>query len=255
MNIVGIIPARMESTRFPGKPLANILGKAMIYHVYFRSKLCKELNEIYLATPNNEIKKYCEKNGMKVIMTKNTHERAVCRTAEAMSKLERKTKKKIDIVVMIQGDEPMVLPEMIKKAIKPMLHDKSIRVVNLMTPLKSKAEQNDPNHVKVVADKRNFALYFSREPIPSWKRGARDAPMYKQVPIIPFRRDFLIQFNKLPPTALEAVESVDMLRILEHGYKLKMVPVSFGTYSVDVPKDLRRVERLMKHEIKRRGKK
>jgi 3-deoxy-manno-octulosonate cytidylyltransferase (CMP-KDO synthetase) len=146
---------------------------------------------------------------------------------------------------MIQGDEPMLHPEMIDEAIKPMLEDDSILVVNLMAPLKSRDEHNDPNEVKVVVDLQGFALYFSREPIPSWKKGAKEVPMYKQVCVIPFRRDFLIRYNRLSPTPLEEIESVDMLRNLEHGYKVKMVRTAFDTYSVDTLKDLTKVEKLM----------
>jgi 3-deoxy-manno-octulosonate cytidylyltransferase (CMP-KDO synthetase) len=245
MNIIGIIPARMGSSRFPGKPLAEISGKAMIYHVYWRSKMAKALKEVYIATCDKEIENYCLANNMKVMMTKDTHERASDRTAEAMIKIEQGTGKKVDIVVMIQGDEPMISPEMIEESIKPFLQDKEINVVNLTSSLKSKEEQNDPHEVKVVFDLNGFALYFSREPIPSWKKGAKTLPMYKQVCIIPFRRDFLIKFNELKSTPLEIVESVDMLRVLEHGFKVKMVITKFETYSVDTPVDLAKVEKLM----------
>src|SRR3989338_3222835 len=159
-NIIGIIPARMASNRFPGKPLAKILDKAMIYHVYWRSKMAKALREVYIATCDKEIEDYCRKNNMNVIMTGNTHERASDRTAEAMEKIEKKTKQKIDIVVMIQGDEPMVTPEMIDLSIEPMLRGKDISVVNLMYGLKGKDEEDNPNIVKVVADENGHALYF-----------------------------------------------------------------------------------------------
>jgi 3-deoxy-manno-octulosonate cytidylyltransferase (CMP-KDO synthetase) len=246
--IVGIIPARMGSTRFPGKPLADILGKAMIYHVYFRSKIAEKLGEVYLATCDKEIKEYCDKNNMKVVMTSSSHERCTDRTAEAMIKIEKKLKKKIKYVVMIQGDEPMVLPEMIELSIKPMLNDKSIKVVNLVAPIGSTEEENDPNQVKVVMDKDNFALYFSREPVPSRKKFDKDVKMYKQVPIITFARDFLLKFNKLLPMPLEIIESVDMLRVLEHGYEVKVVPISYDTHSVDTPRDLEKVEKLMEND-------
>ncbi len=248
MKTVGIIPARMESSRFPGKPMAKIINVPMVGHVYFRSKMCKSLHEVYVATCNREIASYIESIGGKAIMTDNTHERASDRTAEAMLTIEKNSGNKLDIVVMIQGDEPMLYPEMIDKAIKPMLEDNTIQVVNLMSPLTSKEEQEDINEVKVVVDLKGFALYFSREPIPSWKKGAKKVPMYKQVCIIPFRRDFLIKFNELAPTPLEIVESVDMLRILEHGYKVKMVLTEFKTYSVDTPEDLKEVENLMKND-------
>ncbi|MFA6635550.1 MAG: 3-deoxy-manno-octulosonate cytidylyltransferase [Candidatus Omnitrophota bacterium] len=248
MNIVGIIPARMGSTRFPGKPLVDILGKAMIYHVYHRSKLCKKMNSVYIATCDKEIKEYCENNDMKVVMTKDTHERCSDRTAEAMVKIERKIGGKIDIVVMIQGDEPMVVPQMIKRALSPMVKNEDIGVVNLMATLRTRKEELDPNQVKLVVDKKNFAMYYSREPIPSSKKWAGNIAIKKQVPIIPFRRDFLLKFNKLSPTPLEEIESVDMLRVLEHGYKVKMVDSPWDNYSVDTPEDLKKVIRTMKKD-------
>ena len=248
MNIVGIIPARMTSSRFPGKPLAKIHGIPMVGHVYFRSKVNKTLKQVYVATCDREIADYITSIGGKTVMTASTHERASDRTAEAMLKIEKEMREKIDIAVMIQGDEPMLHPEMIDEAIKPMLEDKSIQVVNLMAPLKSREEHNDPNEVKVVVDLQGFAIYFSREPIPSWKKGAKEIPMNKQVCIIPFRRDFLIEYTKLPPTPLEIIESVDMLRALEHGYKVKMVRTNFNTYSIDTVEDLKKVEKLMAND-------
>lgn len=249
MKVIGIIPARMASSRLPGKPLAKICGIPMIGHVYYRSKMSKTLNQVYVATCDDEIADYIESIGGKAVMTANTHERASDRTAEAMSKIEKQIGGKVDVVVMIQGDEPMVYPEMIEESIKPMLNDSSINVVNLMATLKSKEEQNDPHEVKVVVDQNSFALYFSREPIPSWKKGATSVPMLKQVCIIPFKRDFLIKFNALNSTPLEIVESVDMLRVLEHGYKVKMVLTKFDTYSVDTIDDLKKVEKLMASDL------
>ena len=245
MNAIGIIPARMASSRFPGKPLAKIRGIPMIEHVLKRSMMSKSLNDVYVATCDLEIKNAVESIGGKVVMTKDTHERASDRTAEAMSKIEREINKVVDIVVMVQGDEPMLHPEMIDNSIKPMLEDKSIQTVNLMSALQSIEEQEDPNEVKVVVDLNGFALYFSREPIPSWKKGAKEVPMYKQVCIIPFRRDFLIKFNEFAPTPLEIIESVDMLRVLEYGYRVKMVFSQYETYSVDTLEDLKKVESLM----------
>lgn len=247
MNIIGIIPARLASSRFPGKPLARLCGIPMLGHTYFRSKMSKVLKEVYVATCDEKISQYIKSLGGKVVMTANTHKRASDRTAEAMLKIEKERKQKIDIVVMIQGDEPLIYPEMITGALKPMLEDNSIEVVNLMSALKSKQEQNDSNLIKVVVDINNYALYFSREPIPSVKKIEKKIKnMYKQVPIIPFKRDFLIKFNRLNPTPLEAIESIDMLRILEHGYKVKMVLTKFKTQSVDTSLDLKKAERLMR---------
>lgn len=247
MVTVGIIPARMSSTRFPGKPLEQICGMPMIGHVYCRSKMNKALQYVYIATCDKEISDYCLENSINVVMTKDSHERASDRAAEAMLKIEKITGEKIDIVVMIQGDEPMIYPAMIDLALEPMLKDPSILITNLMSLLKSQ-EEDDANVVKVVVDKDNCALYFSREPIPSAKKAKGLIMRYKQVPVIPFRRDFLITFNNLPVRPLEIIESVDMLRLLEHGYKVKMVMSQFNTYGVDTPQDLRRVEELMKND-------
>jgi 3-deoxy-manno-octulosonate cytidylyltransferase (CMP-KDO synthetase) len=248
MNIIGIIPARMASTRFPNKPMAKILGIPMIGHVYYRSCMCQLLNDVWVATCDQEIYDYVQSSGGKAVMTADTHERASDRAAEAMTKIEGETGKKVDIVVMIQGDEPMLFPEMIDLAVKPMLEDKSIDIVNLMGKIKTREEQEDPNTVKVVVDLQGFALYYSREPIPSWKKGAKSVPMLKQVPIIPFKREFLLKFNQLSPTPLEIVESVDMMRVLEHGYKVKMILEEFETYGVDTPADLAKVEVVMKND-------
>jgi 3-deoxy-manno-octulosonate cytidylyltransferase (CMP-KDO synthetase) len=244
-EIIAIIPARIASSRFPGKPMAKIMGIPMIGHVYFRSKMCKILNEVFVATCDKEIADYIQSIGGKAIMTSDTHERASDRVAEAMIKIETEMKERVDIVAMIQGDEPMVFPDMIDDAIKPFLSDQGIMITNLMAPLKTREEHEDPNEVKVVVDKDDFALYFSREPIPSRKKGIDEVPMLKQVCIIPFRRDFLVQFNELPQTPLEKIESVDMLRVLENGYKVKMIHSKHATYSVDTSEDLKKVESLM----------
>ena len=248
LNIVGIIPARMESSRFPGKPLAKIQGIPMVGHVYFRSKMSKLLDEVYVATCDQEIADYVKSIGGKAIMTADTHERASDRTAEALTKIEKATGTRVDIVVMIQGDEPMLRPQMIDEAVRPMLDDESILVVNLMAPLKTAEEHDDINEVKVVVDLQNFALYFSREPIPSRRKGGKDVTKLKQVCIIPFRRDFLLKYNKLAPTPVEIAESVDMMRVLEHGYKVKMVPTHYDVYSVDTEQDRQKVEKLMEND-------
>jgi len=248
MHIIGIIPARMASSRFPGKPMANINGIPMIGHVYLRSKLNKTLNEVYVATCDDQIKDYIELIGGKAIMTASTHERASDRTAEAMLTIEEKIGKRVDIVVMIQGDEPMIYPEMIDEAVAPMFDQGDILVTNLMANLKTKEEHEDINEVKVVVDKNNFALYFSREPIPSSKKSSNNIIKLKQVCIIPFKRDFLIKFNSWEQTPLEIIESVDMLRVLEYGNKVKMVFTEYDTYSVDTIEDLEKVAKKMKDD-------
>lgn len=248
MNIIGIIPARLASSRFPNKPLAKILGIPMVGHVALRSKMCHDLAEVYVATCDKEIADYAESIGVKAVMTADTHERASDRTAEALLEIEKQTGLKVDIVVMIQGDEPMVTPEMISASVKPLVDDENIKVSNLMATLNSREEHEDPNEIKVVVDKNNFALYFSREPIPSRKKGAENVPMLKQVCIIPFERDFLLKYNGMEQTPLEKVESVDMNRILENGLKVKMVFTASTTYSVDTQEDLGNVEEAMKED-------
>lgn len=246
MNITGIVPARMASTRFPGKPLARICGIPMVGHVYCRSKMSSILNDVYVATCDKEIADYVRSIGGKVVMTADTHERASDRAKEAMQKIEVATGIKTDIVVMIQGDEPMLYPDMINESVAPMLSDDTVEIVNLMAVVRSRSDQDDPNVVKVVVNLAGDAMYFSREPIPSRKKVKKDVDnVYKQVPIIPFRRDFLIKYSELDPTPLEIIESVDMLRILEHSYRVKMVKTRFETFGVDTPEDLQKVDRLM----------
>lgn len=245
MNIIAIIPARMGSSRYPGKPLALIHNVPMVGHVAFRTAMAQCLSATYVATCDDIVRNYCKDAGLNAVMTGDHHVRCTTRTAEAMLKIEEMTGKKADIVVMVQGDEPMVTPDMIDAAIKPMLDDPSINVVNLMAEMETLAEFEDPNEVKVVIDLNSDALYFSREPVPSRKKGSAVVPMRKQVCIIPFRRDYLLRFNALEETPLEIYESVDMMRVLEHGEKVRMVPTDKRTLSVDTPEDLCRVVTMM----------
>lgn len=242
MKIVGIIPARMGSSRFPGKPLASICGKPMIEHVYKRTVMSKVLDDLYVATCDSEIYDAVLQFGGKAVMTSDCHERCTDRIAEAVENI------KADIIVNIQGDEPLIFPEMIDQALKPLLEDDSIVCSNLMARLKTDREFEDPNEVKVVTDLENFAIYFSREPIPSRKKSIEKFSPLKQVCIIPFRRDFLFKYTKLTPTPLEIIESVDMLRAIEHGYKVKMVETQCETYSVDTIEDLKFVEKIMEND-------
>lgn len=245
MNIIAIIPARMGSSRYPGKPLALIHQIPMVGHVAFRTAMSPLLSATYVATCDTIIDDYCRKAGLRCVMTGDHHVRCSTRTAEALLKIEAETGQRADIVVMVQGDEPMVMPEMITTAVEPMLKDDSINVVNLMAEMDTVEEFEDPNEVKVVIDGHSDALYFSREPIPSRKKGSEKVPMRKQVCVIPFRRDYLIKFNEMSETPLEIYESVDMLRILEHGDKVRMAPTDYRTFSVDTPQDLARVATLM----------
>lgn len=248
MRIVAVIPARMSSSRFPGKPMALIHGMPMIGHCYSRVEQCNDLDETYVATCDQEILEYIESIGGKAVMTSDRHERASDRAAEAMLTIEKNSGKKTDILVMVQGDEPMDTPDMITEAIRPMLHDDSVEIVNLVGQIKSESEFEDPNTVKVVVGPDSNAIYFSREPIPSRKKGFAEVPMLKQICIIPFRRDYLLKFNSTEETPLERIESVDMLRVIESGGKVRMVMTDHESIGVDTLEHLERVERLMEND-------
>ena len=248
MNIVGIIPARMASTRFPNKPMADILGMPMIGHCLKRCQMSSVLNEVYVATCDQIIFDYIKEIEGNVVMTSNSHERASDRTAEAMLIIEKQTNKKIDIVVLLQGDEPMTNTSMIAAAVNPLILDKSIKISNLYSSISSIEEFENPNEVKVVVDKNNNALYFSREPIPTRRKGVLNVPMFKQVCVIPFTRDFLLQYNKMPQTPLEIIESVDMMRVLENGINIKMIYIKEDNFSVDTKEDLENVITIMKND-------
>tara|TARA_B100000768_G_C11256775_1_gene366783 strand:- start:612 stop:1358 length:747 start_codon:yes stop_codon:yes gene_type:complete len=248
MNILALIPARMGSSRFPGKPMAEILGMPMIGHVYNNVSKANAVTMTAVATCDEVIYEYIESIGGIAVMTKNTYERASDRCAEALTKIEKSTGIVFDIVVMVQGDEPMTHPDMLDEAIKPMLADSSIMVTNLLGRIDSLEEFHDRNCIKVVCDLQSNAIYFSREPIPTQGKSP-NITMSKQVCIIPFRRDYLMKYTSLAPTPLEISESVDMMRVLEHGDQIKMVPTKHQSYAVDVPDDLIRVEKLMRGNL------
>jgi len=243
MKIVAVIPARMGSTRFPGKPLAPLLGRSMLEHVYRRTALAPSLSDVYVATCDADIREAVEAFGGRAIMTSDRHERASDRVAEAAAGIEA------EIIVMVQGDEPMVHPEMIEAAVAPIRRNANISCVNLKLRIHDEADFKDRNTIKVVTNSQGDALYMSRQPIPDalgQTFGRIDA--FKQVCIMPFRRDALLGFADLAPTTLEIAESIDMLRFLEHGYPVHMVETKLPTQAVDTPVDLARVEKLMRDD-------
>ena len=247
MKAIAIIPARMGSSRFPGKPLAKICGIPMVGHCYYRTSMCKDLIETYVATCDKEIFDYIQSIGGKAVMTSDSHERASDRTAEAMLIIEDQIHESIDVVVMVQGDEPLVTPRMISQSLKP-FSDPTVKVVNLMANIELMEHFEDPNEIKVVVNEQSDAIYFSRSPIPSRTRGIKEAPMYKQVCIIPYRRDYLIEFNSLEETLLEKCESIDMLRVIENGEKVRMSLTSEASYSVDTKARLKFVQSIMEND-------
>lgn len=240
MKIVAIIPARMASSRFPGKPLAPLLGLPMIEHVYRRAALCNKLSDVFVATCDPQIQRAVEQFGGRSIMTSPLHQRGTDRIAEAVRHIPA------DIVVNIQGDEPLLHPEMIGQALRPLIRDRAISCVNLMAPILSDSDFLDPNEIKVVVDHKSFALYMSRSPIPSTVHGGGKDPRLKQVCVIPFRRRALMLFRRLQPTPLEKAESIDMMRFIENRIPVKMVLTSHVTQSVDTPEDGRHAERLLR---------
>lgn len=241
-RIICIIPARLGSYRFPRKPFVDICGKSMIEHVYKRAALTKMLDEVYVATPNQEIYDHVEAFGGKAIMTTDNVRRASDRVAQAAEKVEE-----ADIVVNLQGDEPLMRPDMIEAAIQPLLEDPTIACVNLAR-LATYEEAKDIHEVKVVFDTNNDALYFSREPIPSKFMGDKEIPYYIEVCVFPYTRESLRDFTKLPSTPLEIIESIDMMRLVEHKRKVKIVLTDHITYSIDVPNDVQKVREAMEQD-------
>jgi 3-deoxy-manno-octulosonate cytidylyltransferase (CMP-KDO synthetase) len=245
-RVVAVVPARMGSSRFPGKPLAPILGRPMVEHVMRRAAMCELLDAVYVATCDEEVRASVERFGGEVIMTSAAHERASDRVAEAAERFEA------EVVVMIQGDEPLVTPRMIAAAVAPLFADAGVSCVNLARRIERREEYFDRNTVKVVSNVRGDALYFSRAPVPADAFArlpvAGRPPVFKQVCVIPFRRDFLREFARLPPTPLERAESIDMLRAIEHGRPVRLVEIEEETHAVDTPEDLQLVEALMKDD-------
>lgn len=243
MKAVAIIPARMGSSRFPGKPLVPILGKAMIEHVYRRVALCEQLDETIIATCDNEIRLAAEGFGAPVIMTSDIHERASDRVAQAAKNLDA------DVIVMVQGDEPLIHPDMIDAAIEPFCSDRAVGCVNLARRLENPEDYENPDTIKVVTDIHNNAMYMTRAPIPTLtKTGLADTLVLKQVCIIVFTRSELELYTRLAPTPLEQCESVDMLRLMEHGRAVHMVTTLRDTAAIDRPEDVARVEELMRED-------
>jgi 3-deoxy-manno-octulosonate cytidylyltransferase (CMP-KDO synthetase) len=229
----------MASTRFPGKPLAMIAGLPMVEHVRRRVKLCTLVDDVVVATCDREIVEATETYGGRAVMTASTHERCTDRVAEAAAH------ETADIIVIVQGDEPLLSPEMLEAVIRPMLNNPELPCTNLISPI-AEEEGENPNLVKVTFDRQMYALYFSREAIPSRKKaGKLPIQRYKQLGIMAFRREFLKTYTQLAPTPLEKIESVDMQRLLEHGYRIKLVPVTSSSIGVDTPQDLEKATERM----------
>lgn len=220
----------------------------MIAHVYIRTAMANNIQKTYVATCDVEIYDYIVGIGGNAVMTSDCHERASDRTAEAVSIIEKETGEKVDAVAMIQGDEPLVNPDDIDMAISILKGDATLNIVNLMSNIDSLEGFQDKNEVKVVTDLNSNALFFSREPIPSSWHSEKGALMRKQLGLIFFRREYLEVYNLLEPTPLEELESIDMLRVIEHGDKVKMKLSEYKSIGVDTKNDAKEAETLLKED-------
>lgn len=241
MKALGIIPARMRSSRFPGKPLVDILGMPMVIHVLKRAQLSKNLSEVYVATDSPEIFDCVLNHGGKAIMTSTAHQTGTDRIAEACDKL------RCDVVVNIQGDEPLVKPEDIDKLVESMIADPAIYFSTLVckTP-----KFHDTTECKVVMDCNKDIMYMSRSDIPSNIR-SRFQYLHKLYCVVAFRKKWLKKFSCWPQTELEKIEYIEYLRILENGYNIRAVVIEAYTTSVDTPEDLKAILKMMEKDTVR----
>lgn len=253
MKALAIIPARYGSTRFEGKPLANILGKPMIQHVYEGVCQSRLIDEVIVATDDQRILEAVQKFGGKGVITSLEHSTGTERVAEVARKLRS------EIVVNVQGDEPLIKGSIIDKAIRPLLTDATLDMSTLMTRIEEVKDWLNPHIVKVVANNKSFALYFSRSPIPfprdlnvekllsSSSGGQSLLPkrVFKHIGVYVYRRKFLLEFSKMKPTPLEKLEKLEQLRALENGFRIKVIAVDYEPICVDTPGDLQKVEAIL----------
>ena len=234
MKVIGVIPARLDSIRFPGKVLVDLWGKPIIQQVYERAKKAKRLDEVLIATDNEKIFETSKKFGAEVVMTSKKHLTGMDRVSEAVEKIDA------EIVINIQADAPLIEPLMIDKVAEVLSDEPGLVMATLMKKIEKKEEFYNPNVVKVVTDKQGFALYFSRSPIPYNTRNSFAS--YKHIGAYGYRKNFLLAFIRLPRSPLEKTENLEQLRILENGYKIKMIETDYDMIEVDTEEDLRRIK-------------
>jgi 3-deoxy-manno-octulosonate cytidylyltransferase (CMP-KDO synthetase) len=250
MKITAIIPARYGSTRFEGKALADIGGKPMIQHVYERTCRSALISEVVVATDDDRIAAAVRKFGGRAEMTSTGHETGTDRLAEVAARMDS------DIIVNVQGDEPLIEAAMIDEAIEPLTADAALPMSTLKSRIKTLHDFLSPNVVKVVTDWEGYALYFSRSPLPNFRDKWNDLKdekfssgkllSYKHVGLYVYRREFLLQYSQMSPTYLELSEKLEQLRVLENGYRIKVVETSFESIGVDTPADLAAVVEKLK---------
>ena len=239
MKILCVIPARYASTRLPGKPLADIVGKPMIQHVYERSAQATIPQQVVVATDDEKVFQAVQQFGGKVVMTSSEHQTGTDRLAEVASKYAE-----VDVIINVQGDEPLIDPKVIDELAQEFLNDTALQMASVMSIMDTEDYQN-PNAVKVVTDLNNNALYFSRSLLP-YPRVAGKANVYEHIGIYAYKKDFLLKFAKLEPTPLEQSESLEQLRALENGYKIKMIKTKSKFIGVDSIEDLQTVNELLR---------
>lgn len=239
MKVLCVIPARYASTRLPGKPLSMIVGKPMIQHVYERACQAKLPSEVIVATDNELVEQAVKGFGGKAVMTSPDHPSGTDRLAEVALMYPD-----VDVIVNVQGDEPMIPPEIIDRLAEAFEDDAELSMAT-MKVLMNEDEYGDPSAVKVVTDLHGYALYFSRSLMPYPRNKPADYKVYKHVGIYAYRRNFLLKYAALAPTPLERTESLEQLRVLENGYKIKVLESDFKGVGVDTPEDLAAVNELM----------
>lgn len=245
-KVIVVVPARMASSRYPGKPLAKILGLPMIEHVRRRALLAEGVDDVVVATCDEEIADVVHAAGGKAVMTADTHERSTERVAEAMLSLEG------DIVVVAQGDEPLLLPEDLELVVSPFLGDGKVNCVSLLSPLEGQADYTNPNIVKAACDIHGHVMYYSRAPIPFYQKDGT-CPIFRETGIRSFQAEFLQTYVNLPETPFELVEAVDMMRLVEHGHKIHGVATQGITLGVDHADEVARIEEMLNVDPLQKG--
>ena len=243
MKIFGFIPARYQSARFPGKPMVQIAGKPMIQRVYECAILCPEFSGVYVATDDERIAACVHEFGGRALITKKTHRSGTDRISEAAEYmgLERD-----DLVVNIQGDQPIFHPQIISQLVKPLVEDRSVSMTTLKYRVRDEKDIQSPKDVMVVTDNQEFALFFSRHPIPFFRDTKSKRVYYKHLGFYGFRMEFLIQFAHLSEGVLESAEKLEQLRALEHGFKIKVVETPFDSIEVDLAENIRKAEEMIR---------
>lgn len=240
MEVLGVIPARLHSMRLPSKPLLQIKGKPLIQWVYERAKQAKKLSRLIVATDSSEIMRTVIQFGGEALLTSKKHPSGTDRVAEVARSLTH------EIIVNIQGDEPLIRADSIDKLVDLMIKNSEVQIATLITRCHDD-ELRNPNIVKVVCGRNDFAVYFSRTPVPYFRNG--NPNYYKHIGVYGFRRKILLALSNLPKSKLEKIEELEQLRALENNYRIKLIFTPYHTIGVDTPEDLQRVQRVLEEEI------